>query len=174
MEKRTSRGKSSSQGFSFIELIIVVCIMGILAAIAVPSLLKARMAANEASALASVRLIVRSEVTYKTANLDGNYATLDQLFEQRHIDETLGVAPYLKNGYIFSVDLIPAASETPARFDVRADPIVHTFTSTLTGTGTRNFGANEAGAIYKTDDNTLVTFDPVTRISLGTATPAPE
>jgi type IV pilus assembly protein PilA len=55
------------KGFSLIELLIVVAIILIIAAIAIPNLLRARMAANESSAVASVRTVTTGEVTYQTA-----------------------------------------------------------------------------------------------------------
>jgi type IV pilus assembly protein PilA len=55
------------KGFSLIELLIVVAIILIIAAIAIPNLLRARMAANESSAVASIRTINSAEVTYNTA-----------------------------------------------------------------------------------------------------------
>ena len=55
------------KGFSLIELLIVVAIILIIAAIAIPNLLRARMAANESSAAASVRTINTAEVTYQSS-----------------------------------------------------------------------------------------------------------
>jgi prepilin-type N-terminal cleavage/methylation domain-containing protein len=57
----------SKKGFSLIELLIVVAIILIIAAIAIPNLLRARLAANEASAVGSLSAIKSSEVTYSTA-----------------------------------------------------------------------------------------------------------
>ena len=54
------------KGFSLIELLIVVAIILIIAAIAIPNLLRARMAANESSAVASIRTINTAEVTYSS------------------------------------------------------------------------------------------------------------
>jgi prepilin-type N-terminal cleavage/methylation domain-containing protein len=62
------------KGFSLIELLIVVAIILIIAAIAIPNLLRARMAANESSAVASVRTITTGEVTYQTAYPQVGYA----------------------------------------------------------------------------------------------------
>ena len=55
------------KGFSLIELLIVVAIILIIAAIAIPNLLRARMAANESSAAASIRTVTTGQVTYQTA-----------------------------------------------------------------------------------------------------------
>ena len=54
------------KGFSLIELLIVVAIILIIAAIAIPNLLRARIAANESSAVGSVRTLVTSQVTYQS------------------------------------------------------------------------------------------------------------
>lgn len=63
-------------GFSLIELLIVVAIILIIAAIAVPNLLRAKVAANESSAVASVRTINTAEISYQTANPTIGYAAL--------------------------------------------------------------------------------------------------
>ena len=87
-------------GFSLIELIIVLLVIGIISAIAVPNLLKARRAANEASAVASVRLITRSEAAFLLSS-SNKYATMQELYDAGHLDQTIGTAPFAKNGYIF-------------------------------------------------------------------------
>ncbi|MGH9503187.1 MAG: prepilin-type N-terminal cleavage/methylation domain-containing protein [Terriglobales bacterium] len=71
---------SKPEGFSLIELLIVVAIILIVAAIAIPNLLRARIAANEASAVSSMRTIVSAEATYQMAYPTvGFAATLAQL-----------------------------------------------------------------------------------------------
>jgi type IV pilus assembly protein PilA len=62
-----SKKTSTAKGFSLIELLIVVAIILVIAAIAIPNLLQARVAANEASAVGSLAAIKSSEVTYTTA-----------------------------------------------------------------------------------------------------------
>jgi prepilin-type N-terminal cleavage/methylation domain-containing protein len=71
--------KHKQKGFSLIELLIVVAIILVIAAVAIPNLLRSRMSANEASAVASMRTIVTSEIVYSSTYTAGFSANLPSL-----------------------------------------------------------------------------------------------
>jgi type IV pilus assembly protein PilA len=73
-EPQESKMQNRERGFSLVELLIVVAIILIIAAIAIPNLLRARIAANESSAVASMRTINTGQVTYQTAYPTVGYA----------------------------------------------------------------------------------------------------
>jgi type IV pilus assembly protein PilA len=131
-------------GFSLIELLIVVAIIGIIAAIAIPNLLSSRRAANEGSALATMRVIFSSEGTYQATGGAGFYGTLTNLNGQGLVDSTVmqsGTTP--KSGYNF--DANPVAGPSNPAFDGTAQPSSF---GAITATGTRSFYVNERGVMY--------------------------
>jgi type IV pilus assembly protein PilA len=167
------------KGFSLIELLIVVAIILIIAAIAIPNLLRARMAANESSAVASIRTITTGEVTYQTA-----YPTVGYAPALTNLGGALGsaCAPTSttsclidavlsnngnptgsgKSGYSFSTGAGTPVGGVLVGYTIQATPL------SINQTGIRGFCAEEdavvrvdpAGACSKTEAGVL-TFNPL-------------
>jgi prepilin-type N-terminal cleavage/methylation domain-containing protein len=95
------------KGFSLIELLIVVVIIGVIAALAIPGLQRARRYAQSGSAIQSLRTITTAESLYERRYRV--YATLIDLVPEGTIDSNLGLGT--KSGYDFSIDLVLDAND---------------------------------------------------------------
>lgn len=134
--------RNKASGFSLIELLIVVAVIGIVASIAIPNLLASRRAANEGSAQSALRTIQSCEITYQATTGRGDYATLAQLRGDFLTDQVLGTGS--KSGYNFAATP-SAAGVRPALFYATATPMV---TAGIGQTGTRRFGMSEDGVLH--------------------------
>ena len=111
-----------ARGFSLIELMIVIAIIGILVAVGIPAYQAITRSANETAAIESLKTIAVSQRLYHKQKNGSAYGTFDQLITEVNLDKRFaGDAPVV-SGYVFTIKVIPKASGQPAFYSINADP----------------------------------------------------
>ena len=150
--------RSKQKGFSLIELLIVVAIILIIAAIAIPNLLRARIAANEASAVSSLRTMNTACITYDTS-YNAYPTALTNLAPVASgstptstsadlLDAVLTTTPFQKSGYTFTFH-----TGSGTTYSINADPML------VNTTGVRQFYTDQTGVIHYAVSATAASTD---------------
>jgi prepilin-type N-terminal cleavage/methylation domain-containing protein len=114
----------NQRGFSLIELMIVIAIIGILIAVGVTGWRAAVRAANEAAAIKTLRTIAEQQMLYYNTHQRSSYGTFDEMLKENLLDTRFAGGTPVIEGYVFTMKVVPKSTTAQAGYTINADPQV--------------------------------------------------
>ena len=114
----------AERGFSLIELMIMIAIIGILIAVGVTGWKAAVRAANEAAAVQTLRTLTQQQMLYYNTHQRTTYGTFDEMVKDGLVDKKFAGTNPVVDGYIFTMRVVPKTTSTPPSYAINADPQV--------------------------------------------------
>jgi len=143
------RRRTAERGFSLIELMIVIAIIGILIAVGVTGWKAAVKSANEAAAIKTLRTIAEQQMLFYNSHQRTMFGTFDEMLKENMLDTRFAGTTPVVEGYVFAMRIIPKSTTTQPGYAVNADPQV-----------TEGVGATGKNHFYLDSDSNTIHVNP--------------
>src|ERR1044072_9090729 len=122
--KPLNNTNNNERGFSLIEVMIVIAIIGILIGVGIAGYRSAIKAANEAAAVKTLRSIAEQQMLYFNSHQRSSFGTFEEMRKENLLDSRFDGATPVVEGYVFTMKVIPKSPSQQAGYTINADPQV--------------------------------------------------